>query len=367
MKFKDYKNIQLSRLGMGNMRVPRVNNEPKGEIDYPAAKAMIDSAMANGINYYDTAYVYHEHTSEAFLGKALKDYPRDSYYVATKFYIRSNPDFKAVFEEQLNNLQTDYIDFYLIHCLVDDSYDEYVNSGCIEYFLEMQKEGKIKHLGFSSHASPEVLKKFAMHHDWDFVQIQLNYFDWKYGTAKEEYEILEALNIPVMVMEPIRGGRLSTLSEDATAILNAAHPEWTPSSWALRWVMSLPQVCVVLSGMTFPQHMEDNLKTANDFEPLTETEEATLMEALEAYHRYLSVPCTGCRYCCDDCPMQINIPEVLGIYNKFKVNGKGELKALKDIDTVNGPEACIGCGMCTHHCPQSIDIPTIMAEIAGLL
>ena len=143
MIFKDYKDIKLSRLGMGNMRLPRVNNEPKGEIDYDAAKAMIDSAIASGINYYDTAYVYHEHTSESFLGKALKEYPRDSYYLATKFYIRSNPDFKAVFEEQLANLQTDYIDFYLIHCLVDDSYDEYVNSGCIEYFLEKQKKPKI--------------------------------------------------------------------------------------------------------------------------------------------------------------------------------------------------------------------------------
>lgn len=367
MIYKDYKDIQLSRLGMGNMRLPRVNNDPKGEIDYDAAKKMIDTAIANGINYFDTAYVYHEQTSETFLGKALKEYPRDSYYLATKFYIRANPDYKAVLEEQLEKLQTDYIDFYLIHCLMDDSYDEYVNSGAIEYFLQAQKEGKIKYLGFSSHASPEVLKKFASHHQWDFAQIQLNYFDWKYGTAKEEYEILKELNLPVVVMEPIRGGRLSTLSEEAETILKAAHPEWTTSSWALRWVMSLDQVQVVLSGMTLPQHMEDNLKTANEFTPLTDADNAVLMEALEAYHKFLSVPCTGCRYCCDDCPMQINIPEVLTVYNKYKVNGKGELKALKDIDTVNGPEACIGCGMCTHHCPQSIDVPGIMAEIAGLL
>lgn len=367
MIYKDYKDIQLSRLGMGNMRLPRVNNDSKGAIDYDAAKKMIDSAMANGVNYYDTAYVYHEQTSENFLGKALKDYFRDSYYLATKFYIRSNPDYKAVFEEQLAKLQTDYIDFYLIHCLMDDSYDEYVNSGCIEYFLEMKKEGKIKYLGFSSHASPAVLKKFAQHHDWDFVQIQLNYFDWKYGTAKEEYEILKDLNISIMVMEPIRGGRLSQLSDEAEQILKEAKPQWSISSWALRWVMSLDQVQVVLSGMTKPIHMEDNLKTVNDFTPLTEEEKDILMKACEVHKKYLSIPCTGCRYCCDDCPSQINIPEVLGIYNRFKVEGLGELKALKTIDSMGGPLDCISCGMCTHHCPQSIDIPSIMSKLQELL
>ncbi len=367
MIYKEYKDLKLSRLGMGNMRLPRVNNEPKGAIDYDAAKAMIDAAYAAGINYYDTAYVYHEHTSESFLGKALKEYPRESVNMATKFYIRSNPDYKAVFEEQCANMQTDYIDFYLVHCLMDDSYDEYVNSGCIEYFAQLKKEGRIKHLGFSSHASPAVLKKFAMVHDWDFVQIQLNYYDWHYGTAKEEYEILKELNLPIVVMEPIRGGRLSNLCDEAVEILKACHEDWTPSSWALRWVMSLDQVLVVLSGMTFPQHMTDNVKTASEFIPLTDEEQAVLLKALEAYKKFLSVPCTGCRYCCDDCPMHINIPEVIGVYNKYKVSGKGALEELKTIETENGPDACIGCGMCTHHCPQSIDIPGIMAELAGLL
>ena len=367
MLYTDFKDIKLSRLGMGNMRLPRVNNEPKGPIDYPAAKKMIDTAMKAGVNYYDTAYVYHEKTSENFLGEALKDYPRDSYYLATKFYIRSNPDYKAVFEEQLEKLQSEYIDFYLIHCLMDDSYDEYVNSGCIEYFLEKQKEGKIKYLGFSSHASPAVLEKFANHHKWDFAQIQLNYFDWLYGTAKEEYEILTNLNYPIIVMEPIRGGRLSQLSNEAEKILKDAKPDWSVSSWALRWVMSLDNVAVVLSGMTKPIHMEDNLSTVETFAKLTEKENATLMHACETHKKYLSIPCTGCRYCCDDCPVQINIPAVIDIYNKFKVEGLGELRALKTIDSVGTPLDCVGCGMCTHHCPQSIDIPGVMNKLKELL
>lgn len=367
MLYKDFNDIKLSRLGMGNMRLPRVNNDPKGAIDYNAAKAMIDTAIKNGINYFDTAYVYHEKTSENFLGEALKDYPRDQYYLATKFYIKANPDYKAVFEEQLEKLQTDYIDFYLIHCLMDDTYDEYVNSGCIEYFLGKQKEGKIKYLGFSSHASPEILKKFATHHKWDFAQIQLNYFDWMYGSAKEEYQILKDLNYPIIVMEPIRGGRLSQLSQEAEDMLKAKRPQWSISSWALRWVMSLSQVQVVLSGMTKPIHIENNLETVNDFKPLTDEEKEVLMNACQIHKKYLSIPCTGCRYCCDDCPMQINIPEVINIYNRFKVEGLGELKKLKDIDSVGSPIDCIGCGMCTHHCPQSIDVPNIMAKLQELL
>ena len=222
-------------------------------------------------------------------------------------------------------------------------------------------------MGFSSHASPEVLKKFVDLYDWDFVQIQLNYFDWNYARTKEEYDILVEKNIPIMVMEPIRGGRLSNLCDEAVNILNEAHPDWTPSSWALRWVMSLEGVQVVLSGMTLPIHMEDNLKTANEFIPLTEDEKETLMKACDAYRKYLSVPCTGCRYCCDDCPAQINIPEVINIYNLMKIDEGAAMEKLKAMDPDHNPSACIGCGMCTHHCPQSIDVPGIMVELQAKL
>lgn len=362
MENKGFKDIQLSRLGMGNMRLPVVDGRDK-DIDYAKAQAIIDYGMEHGITYYDTAYVYHEGESETFLGNAMKAYPRESYYIATKFNYMANPDYKAVFEEQLERLQTDYIDFYLIHAVMNGNYEDYLNCGCIDYFLEQQKKGRIKYLGFSSHADPQQLEIFASHHGWDFAQLQINYYDWQYGTAQKEYRILEERNIPIMVMEPVRGGRLAALTPEAEAILKEAHPDWSIPSWAFRFVRSLPQVQTILSGMGNLAQIEDNVGTFSDETPFTEDDRKLLFQALELFKKQVQVPCTACRYCTPNCPAEINIPEVLKVYNSYKVNGKGALRGLDKIESKGKPQDCIGCGACAGHCPQNIKIPEIMAEL----
>lgn len=361
---KSFQEIQLSQLGMGNMRLPTQGTAPGAPIDTEKAAALIDEAMANGINYYDTAYIYHGGASESFLGQALQKYPRESYYLATKFLIGANPDYKAVFEEQLARLQTDYIDFYLVHSVTDETAKQYQNCGCIAYFQQQKALGKIKYLGFSSHASVDTLTQFADCHTWDFAQIQLNYFDWQYGTAKQEYEVLAQRKIPVMVMEPVRGGRLAALSQPAEALLKEAHPDWSIAAWALRFVKNLPQVQVVLSGMTLPQQLADNLEIFSDNTAFTKEDEAILQKACELFHNQVQVPCTACRYCCDDCPAQINIPEYLNVYNRFKLEGPWALQALKDVESSGTPKDCISCGVCTQHCPQNINIPEMMLALA---
>lgn len=368
MMKKPFQSIELSRLGMGNMRLPALRpGEPNSPIDWEKAHEILDYAYANGINYYDTAYVYNKGESERCLGAGMKKYDRSSFYIATKYACSANPDYKAVFEEQLSRLQTDYIDFYLIHCLLNNNIDTYLTNGCIDYFLEQQAKGRIKYLGFSSHADPEVLERFADHHQWDFAQLQINYFDWNYGTSKREYEILKERNIPIMVMEPVRGGRLAALTPAAEKILKDAHPDWSVASWALRFVRSLSQVQVVLSGMSDMNQIVDNVATFSDETPFTEADRETLFKACDLFHSQLSVPCTGCRYCCDDCPMQINIPEFLKIYNSYKVNGPGGIvKAMEAVESEGKPADCIGCGSCVGHCPQSIHVPDAIKELAAL-
>lgn len=363
MKYKPFKDIQLSRLGMGNMRLPLL--EDGKTIDRVKTQEILDYALANGINYFDTAYVYNGGDSEKAVGECMRKHPRESFYLATKFNYGANPDYKAVFEEQLSRLQTDYIDFYLLHCLLPNNIENYLNCGCIDYFLEQKEKGRIKYLGFSSHADVETLKRFADHHQWDFAQLQINYFDWNYHDTQKEYKILEERNIPIVVMEPVRGGRLATLTPDTEAMLKKAHPDWSIASWALRFVESLPQVQVILSGMSNMEQIVDNCKTFSDPIDLTEEDKATLMEACEKFHSNLVVPCTACRYCTDGCPAGIEIPTFMQAYNTFKVEGGGIIKKLKDhaFDSTAYPTDCIGCGQCTTHCPQSIKIPEIMEEL----
>lgn len=261
MQYKEFKSsAKLSMLGMGAMRLP-VIGEDQGNIDYGKAKAIIDRAYQGGVNYYDTAYIYHNGKSEEFLGKALAEYPRESYYVADKFNLQAEPDFKKQFPEQLSRLNMEYIDFYLIHGIQDAWMDQFLESGALRYFDELKKQGKIKNLGFSFHASPASLRKLLKIYPWDFVQIQLNYLDWYYGDAKELYEILEEAEIPAMIMEPVRGGKLASLTPEAEAIFKEADPEASIASWALRFVMSRPQAQVVLSGMSNLEQVEDNLHT----------------------------------------------------------------------------------------------------------
>lgn len=368
MDMKGFKDIVLSGLGMGNMRLPVTGRDPSSPIDYKKAQEIIDYAMKSGINYYDTAYIYHGGESEKFLGEAMKKYKRDSYYLATKYPISASPDYKAVFEEQLERLRTDYIDFYLIHAISDDTWKQYIDSGCIEYFAEQKEKGRIKYLGFSSHASVENLRSFADYRQWDFGQLQINYFDWSYADTKEEYNILTERNIPIMVMEPVRGGKLANLTPDTEAMLKKAHPEWSIAAWALRWVRRLPNVRVVLSGMSNLEQLKDNIRTFGDTGSLNDEDEKLLMEVCEKFHSNILVPCTSCRYCCDDCPLEINIPEYLELYNKGKTDGQWAIKeGVTELESRGKASDCIACGACTGHCPQNIDVPRYMQELTDIL
>ena len=367
MIYSNFKDIKLSKLGMGNMRLPSIGGgKGNSPLDFSESARMIDAALKGGVNYFDTAYVYQGGESERCVGEAMKKYPRDSFYLATKFNYGANPDYKAVFAEQLQRLQTDHIDFYLIHCLLDSNIENYLNCGCIEYFEQMKKEGKITYLGFSNHASPETLRRFADAHKWDFAQIQMNYLDWEFSTSEEEYNILTERNIPVVVMESVRGGRLSDLTPELNAKLLAAQPDRSVSSWAFRWLMRHENVMVMLSGMSTMEQVEDNLKTFESDCALTDEQCAFLKEIAHEFKTGFTIPCTACRYCTDDCPQQLDIPGLLKVYNEYKYDGWWHKGMLKDFSDEKLPSNCIGCGTCTGHCPQGIDIPSYMKKLANL-
>lgn len=370
MNTKPFHNLRLSTLGMGNMRLPQKGEASNAPIDWEASAEIIDYALEHGVNYFDTAWVYNNGESERCLGAALKRHAadRDKFYIADKFNIDATTDYEMVFEEQLRRLQTDYIDFYLIHCLMDSNIDKYIESGAIEYFLEQKRKGRIRYLGFSSHSSVETLRRFADLQEWDFAQLQINYYDWRYSETAKEYRILEERNIPCMVMEPVRGGKLATLPDKAEQMLKAAHPDWSMAAWAMRFVQSLPNVMVVLSGMSNMEQIEDNVKTFSSVNPgLSDEDRKLLDKACELFREYIHVPCTACRYCTAECPQQINIPEFISVYNKFKVNGTWGIKSdLESIVTEGKPVDCIQCGACMGHCPQSIQIPDLMSKVVEM-
>ena len=357
--------VRLSALGFGIMRLPTKTEGERTVIDRAYATALVDIALASGINYFDTAYVYHGGESEAFLGEALVSrYPRDSYYLADKYHIKlCGPDYKSVFEDQLRRLRTDHIDFYLIHAVMDSTADEYLSSGCIDYFEKQRELGRISYLGFSSHASPEVLRRFAGVHDWDFAQIQLNYLDHTLTRAGEQYDILREREIPIMVMEPVRGGRLARLNDRADAFLRAARPDFSIPAWALRYVANLEGVQVVLSGMSNEAQLKENIATFSSPLPyLTDGEVDTLFEALEMFRSDISVPCTACRYCVDGCPAGIDIPRMMEIYNAYRLDGAHKLKHAAQGEAPSFLD-CVACGACLDKCPQSIAISDKMAEM----
>lgn len=366
MQYKEYKGIRLSRLGMGVMRLP-AEEQDDSRIDYKAAKAMIDQCMESGINYYDTAYIYHGGKSEEFLGSALAEYPRDSYYVADKFNLQADPDYQKQFARQLKRLQMESIDFYLLHGIQDSFADTMLECGCVWYFNEMKKQGKIRYLGFSFHGSPEKLTEILKVYPWDFVQIQLNYYDWYFGDAKRLYEILEEAEIPVMVMEPVHGGLLANLTEDAGRELMAEAPYASQASFAMRWVMSLDNVQVVLSGMSDKEQVADNIYTFDKALPLTETEQANIKKAAGIQYSAVAVACTACRYCCPDCPRHLDIPFLLKSYNEAKLGGVWRLDSFNALSGEKRPASCIGCGSCSQHCPQGFDIPKYMEEMKTML
>lgn len=366
MKYHDFQDISLSGLGFGAMRLPVKD----GGIDEETLQKMVDYAIEHGVNYFDTAFPYHEGRSEIALGKALKKYPRGSFYLADKYPGHQIFDTyypAEIFEEQLKKCDVEYFDFYLLHNVYEGSIKTYQDPqwGIIDYFLEQKKAGRIRHLGFSSHANLQTLREFldSYGEHMEFCQIQLNYLDWTLQHAKEKYELLTERGIPVWVMEPVRGGKLASLGEKHEKQLRGYRPEESTASWCFRWLMNLPNVKVVLSGMSDLSQMEDNVRTFEDGQPLSEEENALLLAIAEELKE--SVPCTACRYCCDGCPMGLDIPMLIGAYNDIKFSG--DMTASMQLDALDEnkrPAACIACGACAKICPQKINIPEVLADLA---
>ena len=358
---------EISRLGYGGMRFPKNGDE----VDMDAAVQLLRKAYEMGINYFDTAMVYHKGESEKIFGKAFEPYPRDSYLIADKMSIwlcSDEEDMKARFYNQLKTLKTDYIDFYLVHSLNRNHYKKVKDLHCVEFLQQMKQEGKIKHLGFSFHDTYQVFTQILNDYTWDFVQIQLNYLDWHNQGAEQLYRELERRNLPVMVMEPVRGGYLATIDSERAKPFLELEPQRSIASWAIRWVESLPQVAVVLSGMSDLQQLEDNVATMTNFEPMNEQELAAIDRVVEEIRKVNEIPCTGCRYCMD-CPMGVDIPEIFSIYSQYKIFGK-EKAFVEDYEEVvehgNGAEHCVRCMACTTKCPQMIAIPDKLEMIAKL-
>ena len=358
---------EISRLGYGGMRFPKNGDE----VDMDAAVQLLRKAYEMGINYFDTAMVYHKGESEKIFGKAFEPYPRDSYLIADKMSIwlcSDEEDMKARFYNQLKTLKTEYIDFYLVHSLNRNHYKKAKDLHCVEFLQQMKQEGKIKHLGFSFHDTYQVFTQILNDYTWDFVQIQLNYLDWHNQGAEQLYRELERRNLPVMVMEPVRGGYLATIDSERAKPFLELEPQRSIASWAIRWVESLPQVAVVLSGMSDLQQLEDNVATMTHFEPMNEQELAAIDRVVEEIRKVNEIPCTGCRYCMD-CPMGVDIPEIFSIYSQYKIFGK-EKAFVQDYEEVvehgNGAEHCVRCMACTTKCPQMIAIPDKLEMIAKL-
>ena len=372
MIYRDFQDIKLSALGMGAMRLPVVDGDDS-RIDEKKAEEMVACAMEQGVNYYDTAWGYHGGNSEIAMGKALKKYPRENYYLATKFpgYALSNMDkVEEIFEEQLKKCQVEYFDFYLFHNVCEMNIDAYLDEkyGIYEYLIEQKKNGRIRHLGFSAHGSYDVIKRFldAYGKDMEFCQLQLNYLDWSFQDAKAKVELLKEHDIPVWVMEPLRGGKLASLSEENTKKLREMRPDEETPAWAFRFLQSLPEVKVVLSGMSNMEQLQANIRTYEEDKPLSGEEMKNLLDIADSMLKKKTLPCTACHYCVSHCPQELDIPELLNLYNEhcFTEGGFIAPMALSSYPDDKKPSACIGCRSCEAVCPQQIKISEAMSDFA---
>lgn len=358
-------NVTLPLLGFGMMRLPR---KPSGEIDEVLAQSMVDRAMEAGVNYFDTAWPYHGGKSELFVGKALQKYPRESFFIANKmpvWNVKKTEDFERIFQEQLKKCRTDYFDFYLVHSLNAGTWNKMKELGIIPFLRKMKKEGKIRRAGFSFHDKPQALAPILEDFPWDFVQLQINYLEWDQGHARKIYETATQAGVPVVVMEPLRGGALTRLPDQSEAVLKRANRMATPASWAFRFVGSLPNVLVVLSGMSRPEHLEENIRTFSPLVPLDEAEKTALFDSVRMKNVKDAVPCTACEYCLP-CPAGVRIPTIFAAFNDarkgrdFKQDFR---KAYSAIDPEGRADACVECGKCVKSCPQKINIPKELKRI----
>ena len=376
MIYKKFQDLELSNLGLGTMRLPNKGVNGDTPIDEEETARMVDYAIKNGINYFDTAWGYHNGESEKVIGKVLKKYPRDKFYLATKFpgYDISNMDkVEEIFEKQLQKCQVDYFDFYLFHNVYEKNVDYYLDPkyGILDYLLKQKENGRIKHLGFSIHGSQEVLKKFLKAYGkyMEFCQIQLNYLDFEFQDAKSKVELLNEYNIPIWVMEPLRGGKLARLSKEDEEKLKELRPNENVPAWAFRFLQSIPGVTMILSGMSNMDQLQENINTFKEDKPLDDREMKTIFEISKKMLQGNILPCTACRYCTAHCPKGLDIPKILALYNEHKFTGGGFIApmAISALPDDKKPSACIGCRSCEAVCPQQLKISEAMKDFTDLL
>jgi len=369
MIYKKFQDLELSALGMGAMRLPV--GKSYEDIDEAATEKMVAYAMENGVNYYDTASGYHDGQSEIVMGRILGKYPRDSYYLATKFpgYDLSNMDkVEEIFEKQLEKCGTEYFDFYLFHNVCEMNIDAYLNPeyGIFDYLVKQKKNGRIRHLGFSAHGSYAVMKRFldAYGEHMEFGQIQLNWLDWSFQDAKAKVELLKKYHLPAWVMEPLRGGKLASLPEETAKELAAFRPDEDVAAWAFRFLQSIDGVTMILSGMSDFDQMQKNVKTFETEKKLNQKEMDALLGIADAMLKKSVLPCTACRYCTSHCPKGLDIPTLLELYNEHSFTEGGFIApmALMAVPEDKKPSACVGCRSCEAVCPQQIKISEAMSD-----
>ncbi len=373
MIYNRFQDKQLSALGMGCMRLPVKGSNR--DVDRDATRAMIAYAFEKGINYFDTAWGYHDGASETVMGEILSAYPRDSFYLASKFpgYDLSLMDkVEEIFEAQLKKCRVDYFDFYLFHNVCEMNIDPYLDEqyGVYDYLIAQKKNGRIKHLGFSTHGNLDTMKRFleAYGADMEFCQLQINWLDWDFQNAKEKVALVTSYGIPVWVMEPVRGGSLAVLAPQHEERLRRLRPEATMAEWAFRFLQTLPEVTMTLSGMSNDAQLRENIATYEQEKPLSTEEMQTLFAIAKEMTSKNTLPCTACRYCTTHCPQGLDIPWMIELYNEHVYSGGGFIApmALGGLEDAKKPSACIGCRACEAVCPQTIAISEMMAELAAM-
>ena len=363
---RKFKNLEIPLLGFGCMRLPMTKSN---EIDMTELEKMVDYAISHGANYFDTAYMYVDSKSEIAMGKVLKKYNREDFILADKspiYKMKTVEDVRKIFEEQLKKCQVEYFDFYMCHNINKNTFDTYKNVKMYDELLKLKQEGKIKYLGFSFHGTPEILKEVVSEHEWDFCQLQINYLDWDVVKGKEQYEISQSKKIPVIVMEPLRGGGLVNLSEKALGKLKEHYPDTTPAEFGLRWAASRDNVITVLSGMSNLEQVQQNIDTFIKYKNMTKQEETVADEIAKIIQSQGEINCTACKYCMEVCPKGINIPAIFSLYNQYKIV-KNKMMFTIYYDTLAEEEKaqnCIKCGLCNKNCPQSLDIPKLLEKIS---
>ncbi len=369
----DINGLKLPALGLGCMRLPTDGDR---NIDTDEVAKMVEYAMANGVNYFDNGYDYHGGSSEAVMAEALSGYPRDSYFLADKFP-GYNPLYwrrvNSIFEEQLTRSRTDHFDLYLLHNVSEFNIDAYLNPryNIIEYLKGERDAGRIRRLGFSAHGSVETIARLLDECEgcFEFAQIQLNYIDYDFQHAKDKLELLKSRGLPVMVMEPLRGGKLARPSGEHARLLEENFSSISPHEAAFRFILGFPEVCLTLSGMSNLEQLKSNVEIFNRAERLTDAEHGMLIDIGKQITRIGTIPCTACRYCTEHCPIGLDIPLLIEYYNEHTFSGGGFIvpSAIAGMKRDKRPTACIGCGKCEELCPQGIKVSSVMKELTDKL